>query len=67
MTRHQDVARIRQALTALETATTPDEKKAAKANANTVGTRIALTITDKQQRQQFAAGLEADIEDAFGG
>lgn len=67
MTRQQDAAKIRAALAKLESATTPAEKKAAKAEANTVGAQVALTIPDRQQRQQFAAGLESSIDDAYGG
>jgi hypothetical protein len=67
MTRQQDVAKIRASLSELEAAQTPAEKNAAKSRANTLGAQVALTIQDKQQRQQFAAGLEADIDSAYGG
>ena len=60
-----DVAAIRAALAKLRDAESPAEKNSAKATANTVGQRAALTITDADARQQFVQSLQTDINDAY--
>ncbi len=63
----EDVGKIRDALSKIRNASGTVEVNAAKAEALTLGTQVAATIPDKEQRRQFARSLGDDIDDAASG